>query len=120
MKQCNNAAESAGQQSIEQLQSRYQKLHTLKIQSETNLQHVQQRLESLRADARRQFGTDDVDQLRRRLAALVAENESKRSAYQADLDRIEADLAAVEQRFNAADPSTGGGQSLDDAAGEEL
>jgi chromosome segregation ATPase len=106
------AGEQAGEQSIEQLQGRYQALHTRKIQAETNLQNAKERLDTLREEARVQFGTDDVAELRQKLDAMKAENEAKRSAYQADLDRIEADLAAVEQRFSATEnPSADGDQA---------
>jgi hypothetical protein len=94
-----------GQQTIEQLQQRYDKLHKQKIQAETKLDSARLQLEALQKEAREKYGTDDLTELRAKLDAMQAENEQKRAAYQADLDRIEGDLAAVEQRFAAANPA---------------
>ncbi len=50
-------------------------------------------------------------ELGKKLEAMRNENEVKRSKYQADLDRIERDLAAVEDRFAAAqEPPSGNGE----------
>jgi chromosome segregation ATPase len=94
---------NSAKQSIEELQKRYQKLNTRKIQAETNLENAKTQLERLRQDARENYGTDDVAELREKLDAMTAENEEKRSKYQVDLDRIEAELQAVEQTFAASE-----------------
>ena len=93
-----------GQQTIEELQNRYKKLDKQKIQAETTLKLACDQLETLQKEAREKYGTDDLTELQAKLEAMQAENERKRAAYQADLDRIEGDLAAVEQRFAAANP----------------
>jgi hypothetical protein len=93
-----------GQQTIEQLQQRYDKLHKQKIQAETKLESARSQLEALQKEAREKYDTDDLTELRAKLEAMQTDNEQKRAAYQADLDRIEGDLAAVEQRFAAANP----------------
>jgi hypothetical protein len=87
------------QQGIEQLQQRYNALHTKKIQAETNLENARQQLERLKSEAREKFGTDDVAQLREKLDAMKAENQRKRENYQAELDRIETELTAVEAKY---------------------
>jgi chromosome segregation ATPase len=92
-----------GDQSIERLQSRYRDLHTKKIQADTNLDNATGNLKKLKAEAHEKFGTDDVDELRRKLDAMKAENEEKRKNYQAELDRIEAELQAVEKQFAEAE-----------------
>jgi chromosome segregation ATPase len=102
------AAESGGEQSIEKLQERYKQLNTRKIQAETHLDNARAQLEALQAEAREKYGTDDLAALREKLAQMKAENESKRAAYQEQLDKIEADLAVVEQKF-AAENSPGAG-----------
>lgn len=86
-------------QNIEQLTQRYNRLHTRKIEAETNLKSAHKQLDALKAEAREQYGTDDLDALRRKLAEMEAENEKKRAGYQASLDRIEADLMAVEEKY---------------------
>jgi chromosome segregation ATPase len=91
-----------GQQSIEQLQERYATLNAKKIAAETELKGAEKRLKELQKEARDKYGTDDVAKLREMLENLKRENEEKRANYQASLDRIENDLAAVEEKFTAA------------------
>jgi hypothetical protein len=91
-------------QTIEELQKRYEKLHTRKIQAETQRDTARKRLEELKAEARAKYQTDDVEQLRQKLEQMRLENEQKRAQYQADLDGIERELAAVEQRFAETEP----------------
>src|SRR6187402_1642112 len=88
-----------GEQTIEQLQERYQSLNKKKIQAETNLDHAQKQLTVLQNEAREKYGTDDVSELRKKLAQMTAENEAKRRQYQVDLDRIETELKAVDEKF---------------------
>ena len=102
---------NATEQSIEELQQRYEKLNTRKIQAETNLENTQKQLDSLKKEAREKYGTDDVSKLREKLSAMKLENDEKRRNYQAELDRIEGELQTVEKKFAAADD--------DSAAGEE-
>jgi hypothetical protein len=92
---------NSADQTIEQLQDRFSKLNTKKIEADRDLKHATEHLESLKKEAREKFGTDDVDELRTKLAAMKAENEEKRKNYQADLDKIEADLASVEKNLGA-------------------
>jgi type II secretory pathway pseudopilin PulG len=96
-------ANQNAQQTIEELQARYQQLNKRKIQAETTLENARQQLVKLQEDARTKYGTDDVAQLREKLAAMKADNERKRAEYQSQLERIEADLAAVEQKFAATE-----------------
>jgi hypothetical protein len=91
--------EAAGEQSIEELQERYKKLNTRKIQADTNLEHATHRLTELKDEARAKFGTDDVEELRKKLEEMKIQNEEKRKSYQAELDRIEGALAEVEAKF---------------------
>jgi chromosome segregation ATPase len=90
---------TGGEQTIEELQTRYQELHTKKIQAETNFQHAKDLLENLKREAREKYGTDDLAELKTKLDAMIADNEEKRRSYQMSLDRIEADLASVEAKF---------------------
>jgi uncharacterized protein (DUF342 family) len=97
------AAASGGQQSIEQLQDRYQRLNERKIRDKANLENAEKQLDALRKEAREKYGTDDLEQLRQKLETMKHENETKRAGYQAELDRIESELAAVDQQFSAAE-----------------
>lgn len=93
---------NGSQQSIDVLQKRYTALNTRKIQAETELNGAEKRLKQLQDEARQKYGTDDVAELQKKLEQMQADNEDKRAKYQADLDRIEGELAAVEQKFAAA------------------
>ena len=95
------------EQSIEQLQQRYQDLNKKKIQAETQRDNAKTRLDELKTQARDKYGTDDVAQLQKKLDDIVAENARKRSKYQQDLDKIESDLAAVETKFSEASSAPG-------------
>ena len=92
-----------GDQNIEQLQARYRELHTKKIQADTNLENANRNLAALKDEGRQRFNTDDVDELREKLRAMKAENEEKRKNYQAELDRIETELAAVEKNLGSTE-----------------
>src|ERR1700676_978925 len=94
-------AREPGKQSIEALQDRYRDLHTKKIQAETKLTNARDRLDELKREAREKFKTDDVGELQKMLATMLEENEAKRAQYQAHLDQIETELAAVELKFAA-------------------
>jgi chromosome segregation ATPase len=101
------------EQSIEELQKRYQRLDKRKTEAEIHLNHASTRLSDLQQEAREKYGTDDLAELRKKLAAMKSENDQKRQKYQADLDRIESDLEAVERSFAAVagEASAAGGRS---------
>lgn len=103
-----SATGATGEQTIEELQRRYQGLHTKKIQAETQREAAKQRLDELKSQARDKYGTDDLGQLRTKLDEMIAENARKRAAYQAELDKIESGLAEVERQFAEAAPAASG------------
>jgi chromosome segregation ATPase len=105
----NKSAATNGQQSIEELQDRYVKLNHKKIAAETELKGAEKRLKELQKEAHEKYGTDDVAALRKMLDDLKAENESKRAGYQAELDRIESELSAVEAKFSDSQAPAPGG-----------
>ena len=86
-------------QTIEQLTERYNELNTRKIQAETKLKTAEEQLASLKEEARREHGTDDLDKLNEMLEKMEAENEQKRLDYQALLDKVERDLQKVEETY---------------------
>lgn len=91
-----------GRQSIDELQRRFQTLNTRKIQAETHLENARKELERLQRDAREKYGTDDVDDLQRKLEQMKSDNEEKRRSYQSDLDRIENELTEIEAKYEGA------------------
>ena len=97
-KKTERAALPDGQEDIDALKKRYDALNEKKIKAETNQEAAEKRLKELREQALRDYGTDNLDELRQKLAELKAENERKRSEYQVHLDEIESKLATVEQQ----------------------
>jgi chromosome segregation ATPase len=89
-------------QDIEQLRRRHTELDRRRAAAEANLKTANEQLEALRKQARQQYGTDNLEELRARLDAMKKENERKRQEYQAHLEQIEASLAEVERQHQAA------------------
>lgn len=87
-------------ESIAHLQSRYEELNKQKIKVETQREHTTQQLEELKAQAREQYGSDDIEQLKAKLAEMKKKNQEMREQYQAKLDDIDSDLAAITEKFN--------------------
>ncbi len=96
---------SGGEPSIEELQRRYQGLHTKKTQAETLRDEAKKRLDELKAQAREKYGTDDAAELQKKLDEMVAENARKVAEYKAHLDSIDQGLAEVERKFAASTSS---------------
>ena len=95
-------AKSSGEsQTIERLQARYESLNEQKIKVSAQREHAQQRLEELKTQAQDQYGSDDVEQLAVMLKQMKSKNEEMRSQYQAALDGIDQDLAAINEKFSA-------------------
>jgi predicted nucleic acid-binding Zn-ribbon protein len=93
---------------IEALQQRHNALREKKIRAEADVAALQKQLEDARAEARRDFGTDELAALEEKLAALERENLARREEYDAHLRTIEAGLAEVE-RAHAERPGGGAG-----------
>jgi len=91
-----------GKQDIEALTKRYQKLNKRQIEAQTDLRNAEKQLDDLRKKARKEYETDDLEELRQKLDAMKKENEQKRAEYQQSLDTIEADLKQVEEAHKAA------------------
>jgi molecular chaperone GrpE (heat shock protein) len=86
-------------QNIEELRRRYDDLNQKRIRTDANLQNARKRLEELKDQARKDFGTDDLEELRAKLTEMKSENERKRAEYQESLDKIERELSDVEQQY---------------------
>ena len=97
----------SGELTIEQLQQKYQALNTRRIEADANLKNAKKQLNQLKQEARDKYGTDDLAALRTRLDDMRNENEAKRRAYQAELERIQTALDAVEQQFRSVSEADG-------------
>ena len=87
------------QPSIDELRGRFDKLNHQKITTEAELKHAEEDLGRLRREAMETWGTDDLEELQKRLEEMARENERRREEYQKHLDKIDADLAEVERNF---------------------
>jgi chromosome segregation ATPase len=90
-----------GKQEIKRLQERYKTLNERKITAEANLKTAKERLAELQAQARAEYGTDDVDKLQEKLDEMKDANERMRAQYRSALDTIERNLAEVESAYGA-------------------
>jgi hypothetical protein len=84
---------------IEQLRKRYDALNNEQIRADANYKHARKDLDELKALAKAEYGTDDLEALRLKLKEMEAENDRKLTDYQQHLDTIEANLKEVNQKF---------------------
>jgi hypothetical protein len=89
-------------QDIEELRQRHKGLETQKITAEANLNTSKDRLEELKQQAREQYGTDDLQELQKKLQEMKSDNQRKCAEYQQHLDDIERDLKKVEEQHTEA------------------
>lgn len=86
-------------QTIEQLRDRYEQLNTRKIQLQTQKETAQKRLDELKKQARKQFGTDDLEELQEKLKEMKDSNAKQLSEYQSSLDTIEKKLIEIDESY---------------------
>ena len=91
---------TGAQQTMEQLQQRYEQFKSQKVKFETQRDAALEELENLKQQARELYDSDDVSELEKMLERMKAENENKRSQYQASLDNIDRQLQEVESKFS--------------------
>lgn len=84
-------------QDIEVLRERFEALREQRTTAQADLRNVEEQLTRLKGQALEKYGTDDLDKLRAKLEEMRAENERKRTEYQAHLDGIDNQLAALEK-----------------------
>ncbi|MEM7455453.1 MAG: hypothetical protein AAF456_13965 [Planctomycetota bacterium] len=88
---------------IEQLKQRFDKCSHDKTRIETQLKTAQENLNKLKKEALEQHGSDDLKTLKAQLAEMKKENEARRAKYEQLLDKIESDLADIEEQFTGED-----------------
>ncbi len=84
---------------IEALKREHARLDREKTTAEANLRNANEQLDLLKAEAREKYGTEDLEALKVKLKQMQDENERKRADYQKHLESINAELAAVEEKF---------------------
>jgi chromosome segregation ATPase len=101
-----SARDQAVQERLLELRKQHQSLHERKIATEQDRKNLEQRLQELRAQAEREFGTSDIDQLRRLLEERRQENERMVREYQQHIDDIQQRLLEID----SGEEGAGGGQ----------
>jgi len=81
---------------IEALKKRHRELDHQKVTAQAHLDSATKQLDQLKNEAREQYGTDDLNQLREKLDEMKRENEHKRVEYDRHLARIETELRKIE------------------------
>ena len=84
---------------IEALKKRHKQLDTERTTARANLDSAKKQLAELKEEAKKLYGTDDLDSLRKKLQEMREENERKRAEYQKHLEEVEAKLAEVNEKF---------------------
>ena len=84
---------------IETLRKRHKDLDRQRTTEQANLGHAQSNLDDLKAQALREYETDDHDTLRKKLEEMEAENDRQRTAYHAHLQEIQQKLEDVKKQF---------------------
>lgn len=82
---------------IDELRARYDKLREKRLLAQNNLDNAGKQMAELKRQALEQWGTDDLEQLSRKLEQMRADNEQRLAEYRAHLDAIERELQQVER-----------------------
>ena len=91
---------STSDQSMETLKNRYKKLYDEKIRVETELKTTSAQLATHQETARNNWGTDNIEELEKKLQTIKEANEKKRKDYQDHLAAIESKLNAIKEEPN--------------------
>ena len=81
------------------LKERFTALDRQRVKVEGSLEAANKQLETIKAEAMAQYGTDDLAALRQKLVQMQEENLRKRSEYQKHLDDIEGKLRSVQDEY---------------------
>ena len=92
------ASDTKAIQDIETLKKRHRELDRQKTTAEANFKTAEEQLQRLKEEARAKYGTDDLEELKARLAQMKSDNDRKRSEYQKHLDEIELKLQTIEKQ----------------------
>ncbi len=91
---------STSEESMETLKNRYKKLYDEKIRVETELKTTTAQLSLHQESARANFGTDNIEELEKKLETIKQANEKLRKDYQEHLNLIETQLNGIKEESN--------------------
>ncbi len=84
------------EQELNGLRRQYEQLRDQKVRTEQDIANLSSQLEGLKAQAKAEYGTDNPEELQALLNQKRQENERVVSEYREHVQKIQADLAAVE------------------------
>ena len=85
------------QHKLETLRQEYNVLHTKKITTDANIKNLEENLDRLRASAEQEYGTSDLEKLKREIfETRRRENEEKVAQYEQHVRELKEKLAAIE------------------------
>jgi chromosome segregation ATPase len=90
--------DQAVQEKLEVLKRDYRDLDTRKIQTETNIRNLEEELQRLREQAQKNYGTSDLEELKRLLEERRQENERLVAEYEVHIKGIKDRLAAIDRQ----------------------
>jgi hypothetical protein len=90
------AEDDAIQQKLERLKKEYADLNTKKITTAANIHNLEDTLKKLRETAEKEYGTSDIEELKRELARRRQENKDKVEHYEKHITEIKNNLAGIE------------------------
>lgn len=90
------------EQELNGLRQQYEQLRDTKVRTEQDITNQLSRLETLKAQALSEYGTDDLEALQALLNEKRLENEKLVSEYREHIQKIQADLSAVENEVEGA------------------
>lgn len=88
-------------QSIEELAKTFNTLREEQIRTDTKLKTAQDLLKQSKSEAKSEWGTDKIDELKDLLKTQNKENEKTRAAYQIHLENIQTQLNSIENAGEA-------------------
>jgi len=90
--------DQAVQKKLEVLKKDYRDLDTRKIQTETNIRNLEEELQRLREQAQKNYGTSDLEELKRLLEERRQENERLVAEYEEHIQGIKDRLAEIDRQ----------------------
>ncbi len=90
--------DKAVQEKLEGLKKEYRELDTRRIQTETNIKNLEKELQRLREQAEKNYGSSDLEELKRLLEERRRENERLVHEYEEHIRGIKDRLAAIDNQ----------------------
>lgn len=88
---------------LKALQNRHQEFNNRKIQIQTQHDETNKALAKLRKQAEKEFGSSDIDVLKKKLKKMTTDNEKKVADYDKQLNAIQKKLDEVTEKFDEAE-----------------